>query len=107
MRLKRNWGISEQKPFSSMISLDQMNISLEIKDRVIQMSSNEQHHKIFNLLTNLDHFIHHNEANARQQKDTGSWFFDIDEYKSWQNTSNSLLWLHGMDEHSLLMSDSH
>ncbi|KAI0918812.1 hypothetical protein AcV7_006938 [Taiwanofungus camphoratus] len=82
-----------------MIPLDQLDTLLEMKDKVNEIQKialNDQHHKILNWLTQLDHSVHHNEVNAKQQRDTGNWFLDIDEYKSWQKTSNSILWLHGM-----------
>jgi ankyrin repeat domain-containing protein 50 len=46
-----------------------------------------------------DPSTNHNAACKKCQPGSGRWVFERPEFKQWQATGNSLLWLHGMREY--------
>ena len=43
----------------------------------------------------IDPYLNHNAACGKRQEGTGNWFLEGDQFREWQNSPNSFLWLHG------------
>ncbi|KAK2811859.1 hypothetical protein FQN50_001897 [Emmonsiellopsis sp. PD_5] len=59
-------------------------------------TSDEKKQEIFNWLNPPDPSSNYYAAHKKRQKDTGKWFLGGAEYSTWKQTSNSILWLHGI-----------
>ncbi|PGG95177.1 hypothetical protein AJ80_10005, partial [Polytolypa hystricis UAMH7299] len=65
-------------------------------DLLAKAEKDERKRAILNWLNPPDPYSNYNAACKQREKDTGTWFLKGHEYATWRDTSNSILWLHGI-----------
>jgi len=62
---------------------------------VMQAQHNKERKELLTWLSSVDPSQNYNNARAIHASSTGSWLLESSDFKRWEETPNSLLWLHG------------
>jgi predicted ATPase len=78
---------------TDMCTLALIIISLSL---TLPLVSEEKLDQLVKWLSPLHYNVKHEESVEKHQEDTGTWLFEKKIYKEWEDSTQSVLWIHGI-----------